>query len=153
MYKKLLLEEKTRLHKQKEKNLQKIEIIDEKIEDCQKQSRHYATIIYLNNHELELYRKKRFILEKSMRFGLWKLLNVSYEKIRIALVEQENQDLEKDRTYCQNKIIYYKEAKKNLENQNITIGNKIFLIDDELNDNKTIEKPKTLKKEAKKWLI
>ena len=143
----LMLEELDELSKNKEENLRQIEMINDEIDDCQKKSRQYALMIFTNNHNIELYRNKSIILKKTIKPKLTRLIYIANEKIKIVLLEKENQRLETNRVYYQNRIISYQEEKNELENENISLGNRIFIINDTLNNNENQEKK--LIKEAK----
>lgn len=147
----ILLSEKEKLLQEKEKNLEKIKILDEKIEECEKKARHYSVVCYFNDCNIETYRRKTIVLREGLRFGLIKVISLAYENIRINFLEQENQFFEEKRAYYQNETIYHKENKKNLERENIDLGNKIFIIDNQLGkENNDYPKEKVLiKKEAK----
>lgn len=140
----LMLEEIQTLSKDKENNLKQIKEINTKIDECQENSRHYAAMIFINNHNLEMYRKKNIVLKKSMYHNLNVFITAVYDKLKIILLERENQNLEENRIHYKNKIISYEQEKQELEKENISISNKIFIIDDKINSNE-----KKLIKEAK----
>ena len=145
---KILTNEKEELSRERERNTEKIKTLDERIAECEKNARHYSLICCLNDQTIETYRKKTIFIKESMRFGLIKVISLAYENMRINFREKENRFFEEKRTYYQNAIIYYNEDKKHLERENITLGNKIFIIDDELNKDSS-SKQKVLKREAK----
>lgn len=128
-------------------NLEKINELDQKILECQKESRVYFMQFFWNNHNLEIYRRKEYVLEKGIGLSLFKVLCLAREKIRIFLLEKESDAAENSRMYYQNKIAGYKDEKNQLEKDNISIKNKIFIIDYELKKDFVCVNNKTLIKE------
>ena len=111
----LMLEEIQTLSKNKENNLKQIKEINVKIDECQENSRRYAAMIFINNYNLEMYRKKNIVLGKNMHCNLSIFIAAIYEKLKIMFLERENQNLEESRIHYKNKIISYEQEKKEYE--------------------------------------
>ena len=136
--------EREELLSQKNQNLERIRELDELIQECQKMSRHYAIMIFLNDHDLEIYRRKSFVLDKGLRVNLVNIASIFYEKIKVRILENENIKFGNNRMYYQSKISEYEREKNELEGKNINISNRIFMINDELHDDYIDAKEKVM---------
>lgn len=128
----LILKEREELVKKREENLERIEELDAIIDEYKKSARHFSTKIFLNDRDLNNYMEGHYDDKKTSKFGLSKLLSFGYKKMKMYSLERDNLKLGDERAYYQNELGYYEEEKKALENENITIHNKIFVIDHEL---------------------
>ena len=100
--------------------------------ECKKQLGHYSTIVFLNDCDLDMYRRKSFVLEKGLEFSFANLVSTIHNRIKMFMLECENRSFDSSRTYYQNEIKSYKEEKRYLENENIVLNNSVFVIDYEL---------------------